>query len=263
MCRTVGGASAGPGHIHRGSPARALHELVAIERQHIATLLNELSKNSIAVEHQQRQLQQLQSTLQATITAGLDLNSPSTATAGATGANGTQRGQDGLQGGGESGVGETHSDGGRGLEKRASPSGLVFAAGATADRVDTHAAVISSARESLTASTLQQSNAGGPAGSGRRRPASAMPTAGGGGVRASAPSLHLGSPRAIAHQTTATGGHGRAAATLAAAGYGYALLNSSGPVGAYGSPGKRRPTTAGGMGIRAYINNNIKSWRDT
>lgn len=45
-------------------------------------------------------------------------------------------------------------------------------------------------------------------------------------------------------------------------GYG-ALLNSSGPLPAFASPGRRRPTTAGGIGMRSYINSSLKSWRDT
>ncbi len=42
-----------------------------------------------------------------------------------------------------------------------------------------------------------------------------------------------------------------------------ALLNSSGPAAAHGAAAKRRPTTAGGVGLRSFINGSLKSWRET
>ena len=39
-------------------------------------------------------------------------------------------------------------------------------------------------------------------------------------------------------------------------------LNASGPT-AYSGPTQRRPTSAAGVGMRAYINTNLKAWRET
>ncbi len=61
--RTAGGPP-GPGLLLRGSTSRALHELVAVERERIGGLLQELANSAAVVEKQQAALVQLHSALQ-------------------------------------------------------------------------------------------------------------------------------------------------------------------------------------------------------
>jgi hypothetical protein len=105
---------------------------------------------------------------------------------------------------------------------------------------------------SMTASASSTAGAGKSAG--RARPMTAHP---GTGARPGSAFVSGAAAGARALSAASTAGGGGSGSTQ----YGM-LLNSSGPT-MHTSPAKRRPTSAAGVGMRAFINGSLKSWRET